>query len=228
METKVCSQCLIEKKISEFYKNKETKTGYRAACKVCQNKKIKEYKLKFPETVKEFEKKYFQKNKEKILKRRQEWRKNNPEKYKKQVKDYWEKVKDVQTQKKKIWIANNREKYNSYWTNRKKKDPEFALKTNMRSRICDYLKKTNITKRNKTFDIVGCTPQELKEHLEKQFVSGMTWDNRSEWHIDHIIPLSSTKNEEELMKLFHYTNLQPLWAEDNLKKSNKIEKDINN
>jgi hypothetical protein len=93
---------------------------------------------------------------------------------------------------------------------------------NIRSRLYKYLKKLTLTKRNKTFDIVGITPQELKEHLEKQFISGMTWENRNEWHIDHIIPLSSAKTEEELYKLCHYTNLQPLWAEDNLKKSNKI------
>jgi len=92
----------------------------------------------------------------------------------------------------------------------------------MRARIWKYVTLLNITKKNRTFDIVGCTPQELKEHLEKQFIEGMTWENRNEWHIDHIIPLSSAKTEEELYKLCHYTNLQPLWAVDNMKKSNKI------
>jgi len=85
-----------------------------------------------------------------------------------------------------------------------------------------FLKKEKIKKSNKTFELIGCTPQSLKEHLEKQFVEGMTWNNRNEWHIDHIIPLSSAKSKEEIYKLCHYTNLQPLWAEDNLKKSNKI------
>ena len=81
-----------------------------------------------------------------------------------------------------------------------------------------------MSKRNKTFHIVGCPPEYLKEHLETQFVDGMSWNNygRYGWHIDHIIPLSSAKTEDELYKLCHYTNLQPLWAEDNLKKSNKI------
>ncbi len=69
---------------------------------------------------------------------------------------------------------------------------------------------------------MGCSPELLKEYLEKQFVDGMCWDNRNEWHIDHIIPLSLAKTEEEIYKLCHYTNLQPLWAEDNLRKSNKI------
>jgi hypothetical protein len=92
----------------------------------------------------------------------------------------------------------------------------------MRSRLRSFLKTRNITKKNKTFDIVGCSPEFLKEHLESQFVEGMAWDNRKEWHIDHIIPLSSAKTEEDIYKLCHYTNLQPLWAEDNIKKSNKI------
>jgi len=101
-------------------------------------------------------------------------------------------------------------------------EPEFKLLSEMRSRLWLYLKKESFTKKNKTFNIVGCSPLQLKEHLEKQFVDGMTWENRSEWHIDHIVPLSSAKTEEELYKLFHYTNLQPLWAIDNIKKGNKI------
>ena len=88
--------------------------------------------------------------------------------------------------------------------------------------MSEFLKVKNIRKKNKTFEIVGCTPEFLKEHLEKQFVDGMTWENRGEWHIDHKIPLSSAKTEEELYKLCHYANLQPLWAEENLKKGNKI------
>jgi hypothetical protein len=192
METKVCSKCFIEKPYSEFYKKENCLGGVNSYCKKCQ------------------------------LIQKQNWRKNNPEEYKKQNKIYWGKNKDIQTDKKKIWIENNRVKYNSYWTNRKKNDTEFKLLMGMRSRLCNYLKKLNIRKNNKTFDIVGCSPEFLKEHLETQFTDGMSWDNRSDWHIDHIIPLSSAKTEDELYKLCHYTNLQPLWAEDNLKKSNKI------
>jgi hypothetical protein len=98
----------------------------------------------------------------------------------------------------------------------------YNIARSVRSRLRRFLKSKNVTKKNKTFDIVGCTPQFLKEYLEAQFTNGMSWDNRSEWHIDHIIPLSSVKTEDELYKLCHYKNLQPLWAEDNLKKSNKI------
>jgi len=83
---------------------------------------------------------------------------------------------------------------------------------------------TKIYKNNTTFEIVGGTPEIIKEHIEKQFRDGMTWDNYGfrGWHIDHIIPLSSANTEEEVYKLCHYTNLQPLWANENYKKSNKI------
>lgn len=192
METKVCSKCKEEKILSEYYKKESCLMGVNSYCKLCQ------------------------------LKLKQKHRKENPEKYKQQTKKYYLKTKDIQAEKKKKWISENREKYNSYWTNRKKNDEVFKLVMGMRSRIWKYSTLLNITKKNKTFEIVGCSPQELKEHLEKQFVAGMNWENRTEWHIDHIVPLSSAKTEEELYKLCHYTNLQPLWAEENLKKSNKI------
>jgi hypothetical protein len=107
--------------------------------------------------------------------------------------------------------------------NRRKNEPIFKLKSLIRSRVWNFLNYNNITKRNKTFYIVGCSPEFLKEYLENQFTKGMSWELMgSHIHIDHIIPLSSAKTKEEVYKLFHYTNLQPLWAKDNLIKSNKI------
>jgi hypothetical protein len=70
--------------------------------------------------------------------------------------------------------------------------------------------------------MLGCSYEDFKLHIEAQFVSGMSWENRSEWHLDHIIPVSSAINEDDLIRLNHYTNFQPLWAVDNLKKSNKL------
>jgi hypothetical protein len=69
--------------------------------------------------------------------------------------------------------------------------------------------------------ILGCTIQEFKLHIEFQFKDGMSWDNRGEWHIDHIMPLSMAKTEDELVRLNHYKNLRPLWAHENLTKSDK-------
>ena len=170
----------------------------------------------------EFYKKSGSKCKKCHLELKQKWRKENPEKYREETKKYYERTKDVQNKKKKVWIEKNREKYNKYWTNRKKEDLLFKLLTGERSRLWNYLKKNKFKKKSKTFEVVGCTPQELKIHLEKQFVEGMSWENRGEWNIDHIIPLASAKTEDELLKLFHYTNLQPLWKIDNIKKRDKI------
>jgi len=222
VKTKVCSVCNIEKELNDFYLRSDSKDGYRNDCKVCFKKRTDKYRENNSDLIKEYRKKYFKENQEVLLKKKQEWRKNNPEKYKERTKKYYERTKKVQFEKKKKWIEENRETYNSYWTTRKKEDPEFNLITNMRSRLCNYLKKNNITKKNKTFDIIGCSPEFLKKHLEKQFKDGMSWENRNEWHIDHIIPLSSAETEERLYELCHYTNLQPLWAEENIKKGNKI------
>ena len=143
---------------------------------------------------------------------------NNPtlmsEKLKKFYKDNPEKRKEYRKNYKPRKREQRKERRNT--------DPIFNLTNRMRGRLRKYLIILNISKKNKTFEIVGCSPQFLKEHLEKKFVDGMNLENRSEWHIDHKIPLSSAKTEEELYKLCHYTNLQPLWAEENLKKSNKI------
>ncbi len=113
---------------------------------------------------------------------------------------------------------------NKYEKDRRKSDPEFKLKSSMRKRLNIFLKSSNMRKTNKTFKMVGCTPKFLKEYLEKKFKPGMTWDNHTinGWHVDHIIPLDSAKNEEDVKRLMHYTNLQPLWALDNIKKSNKF------
>ncbi len=116
----------------------------------------------------------------------------------------------------------NRKKISDQSLKRRKSDPIHRLKHLMNSRLRIFLKSRNLSKKNKTFVIVGCTPNQLKEHLQNKFVTGMSWDNFGKWQIDHIIPLSSAKSEKEIYTLCHYTNLQPLWAEDNLKKGNKF------
>jgi len=142
---------------------------------------------------------------------------------------------DVKIKQASLWRENNPEKYNisnkkwrtnklkDYRKTKKEVDPLFAFTHRVRSRIRSFMKTNKITKKNKTFDIVGCTPSLLKYHIEKQFTEGMSWDKLGDHiHIDHIIPLSSAKTEEEILKLCHYTNLQPMWATENRKKSNKM------
>jgi hypothetical protein len=218
METKVCSKCKEDKKVCEFGNSKSSKDGLLCCCKKCNSERGKNYVKENYKKVLESHKKWRDKNPEWVYNRHKKWREENPDK-----------VKEL----KKNWLNNNPEKIKEYRENyksrkhqqrkeRRLKDPIFLLINNMRSRLYKYLTKMQITKKNKTFEIVGCSPLELKEYLEKQFVDGMSWKNRSEWHIDHIIPLSSAKTEEELYKLCYYTNLQPLWSFENIEKSNKI------
>jgi hypothetical protein len=79
-------------------------------------------------------------------------------------------------------------------------------------------------KTEKTFELIGCSPTEFRSYIEKMFVDGMAWENYGKWHVDHIIPISSFDLNilEERQKAFHYTNCQPLWAIDNLKKGVKL------
>ena len=203
METKVCTKCNIEKELKYFNKMSKVKCGVRSYCRECQSIESKKYRIN---------------NKEKIKEYNTKWNKENQEYYKKYFEEYNKLNYEKEKERKLKWSRDNKEYSNNYQKQRKKEDILFRLKTNIRTSVNRYLK----YKSKHTFDIVGCTPQFLKEHLETQFIDGMTWENRSEWHIDHIIPLSSAKTEDELYMLCHYKNLQPLWAEDNLKKSNKI------
>lgn len=109
-----------------------------------------------------------------------------------------------------------------YNKNRRKTDKLWQLKVNLRCRLNESLKVKRWNKRNSFKEYIGCSQLELKVHLESQFVGNMSWDNYGKWHIDHIIPLSSAKSVEEMYGLSHYTNLQPLWAIDNIIKGDKI------
>jgi hypothetical protein len=193
MEKKICNKCKDEKDVCEFYNQRRSEDGKRSRCKNCINLENNLYVKKNRDRVNSIKQKYVDNNKEKVKQSKKEWFDKNPN-YRNE------------------WVIKN---YNN--------DFLFRLVNIMRSRTRLFLKSKNIKKENTTFEIVGCSPEFLKDHLEHQFTEGMSWDLIGEYiHIDHIIPLSSAKNEEEIYKLCHYTNLQPLWAEDNLKKGSKI------
>jgi hypothetical protein len=113
----------------------------------------------------------------------------------------------------------NNPNYNKDWQkNKRQRDILFRLRGNLRSRLCNIVN----NKTTKTLDSIGLDINDFKVFIENKFIDGMSWENYGEWHIDHILPLSCGNSVEEILCLNHYTNLQPLWAEDNLKKSNKI------
>ncbi len=147
-------------------------------------------------------KEYYENNKTDILNQKYTHRKNNPEKR----------------------MASNRK----YQERQRKNNPLVRVRQNITRSINGMLKGQR--KSLKTENILGCNWIQLKEHLQKQFQPNMNWENYGKfgWHIDHIIPVSTAQNETELYKLNHYTNLQPLWWEDNIKKSNKISEEWGN
>ena len=100
----------------------------------------------------------------------------------------------------------------------------FRITNNLATRAYKYLLKNNIQKNITHMQLIGCSREELKIHIENQFIEGMNFENYSEWEIDHIKPISlfNLNNENELLECFNYKNLQPLWRLDNIRKSNKI------
>lgn len=107
-----------------------------------------------------------------------------------------------------------------------KTTPLLKLKVMIRSRIAMELKAKNFKKDQRSHIILGCSIEVAKLYIERKFKKGMNWSNHGEWHLDHKIPLGLAKTKEELITLFHYTNLQPLWKTENLRKNNRIIKPI--
>jgi hypothetical protein len=124
----------------------------------------------------------------------------------------------------KAWREKNREKYLSWRREYKKEryhnDTAYKITCNLRSRLHGAV----AYKCASTMELVGCSIEELMKHIESQFTDGMSWENQGEWHIDHVRPCASfdLTDEQQQRECFHYTNLQPLWAEDNLRKRAKI------
>ena len=179
---------------------------------------------------KEYLRKYF-KEYNKTEKRKKYLKKQNKKYYEANKKDIIKKSTERNKKRDrsiadKKYYKNNKQKIidyqNKYRKERIKKDSKFKLKITIRSIIRKSLKSKGYSKKSKTFDILGCDYDNFINHMLSQFKEGMTLENHGEWHIDHIIPLAEAKTEEEVFKLNHYTNLQPLWSEENLKKGSKI------
>lgn len=122
----------------------------------------------------------------------------------------------------KAWRAKNPDRMRVYDL-KSRENIQRAIKQRLRARITKVLSRKQIRKNNKTIDLIGCTWADFKRHIESLFIQGMSWENRSLWHIDHIKPCAKFDlNDDQQRKLcFHYTNMQPLWAADNLSKHKK-------
>lgn len=248
---KLCLKCKEEKSVNEFHKNCRNKDGLEIYCKVCKSLRAKEYNArpdvmeKRKKRIKEYEAKPKNKkrrkdyikeylsnpeNKEKTKRQTLEYR-SKPEvkeRIKRYQKDYNSKLENKEKTKKQHREYNSRfevkERKSKQAKIRRETDLNFKLKCNLRRRVNRALE--NNSKSASTMELIGCSIEFLKEHLQNQFKEGMTWENYGiyGWHIDHIIPCTSFNlvDPEQQKKCFHYTNLQPLWAEENLRKGSKI------
>lgn len=130
---------------------------------------------------------------------------------------------ESQKSKNRQWYqeGGGKEWANAYRKKRMMNDPLFVVKSRIRSRVKEAFRNNGFTKRSKTSEILGCSFEYFKAHIERQFHSGMSWDNRDKWHIDHIVPLATAKSEDDVILLSHFTNLRPMWAIENREKSDK-------
>jgi len=169
----------------------------RKSCKVCCNLQQIKYRLE---------------NLEKVRKIKKEWRLKNKDIENERSRVFKEKAKDNPELTNKM-----KQTRNLYLKNKRKTDPNFVMKEAMRRMLTRTLK----FKTDRTSKLLGYSAIELKQHIESLFIDGMSWDNRSEWHIDHIRPISSFPIDTPPNIINALSNLQPLWIEENLLKSNK-------
>ena len=192
MEYKKCNKCKCDKLIGEFAAHKTCKGGVDSICKIC---------------VTERKRLYREKNREFLREKNKEYKKIN---------------KEVITEKRKLIYIRDKEKIKEQHTKSVKKrmlnDTVYRLKNSIKSLISTSIRKNGFKKKSRTHEILGCSISDFKIYLESKFEPWMNWENKGlyngklnfGWDIDHVIPVSSAKTEEDLYKLNHYTNLQPL------------------
>ena len=193
---KTCSKCEEKKPITDFYADKRTKDGKRSACKNCINSQNKDYINRDREKYLEYQRSQYLKNRENRLKQRKDYYKSNRE----DILEY----------------------HKNHIREKRRQDPCFRLVGNLRNGLYKSLK--GYSKKHRTMKYVGCSIEQLWIRFESLFQDGMTRENYGEWHVDHIQPLCSfdftgEDQEDQLKRAWHYSNLQPLWAIDNQKKS---------
>lgn len=241
---KVCSKCKDTKPYSSFSVARSKKDGHFSRCKKCVSKYYSEYRKNNKDKITKVQKDYRVRSAAKIsaqkaeyrslnLERVRESRKKSYEKHKQKVREYQrsyyeENRESVLARSARYYFQNSeriqkqrserKELRNEYLRERRKAYPLEAIKNRVRARVSGAIRSGGYKKNSKTCEIIGCERDKLKSHIESQFEDGMSWENIGDWHIDHIVPIASAKNENDLIGLFHFTNMQPLWAEENIKK----------
>lgn len=207
---------------------KEKKHDYYMRNRAAHYQKQREYIAQNPEKVKAMRASYVKRNAEKIAIKRSEHYQKNKEHVRNVTRDYVRRNKAEVDRKRAIYLKKNRKKIaeqRRIWSKKEKSNNEqFDIATRLRKRIHTMLRRRKASFR--TMELLGCSLPNFMLHIQKQFKLGMNWNNRNLWHIDHILPCASfdMTNDAHVRQCFHYTNMQPLWATENLSKSDKLPK----
>ena len=245
---KTCDNCRTKRKTLDkatYERNKEKITAQSALYRTTPQRQeyMKKYREENKNKIAENNAKLYHKNKEEIVRKQKIYEEKNKEVISARARVYREEHKEAIAASKKRYGEENREVIAAknkikYEENKHKpefrakaavrerercrNDPAYRIRKNLRTRIRHAVKKGH--KSARTMELLGCGIEELKDHLSSKFTEGVTFENYGKWHIDHILPCVSFDLllPEEQRKCFHYTNLQPLWAIDNIKKGAKI------
>jgi hypothetical protein len=223
MEIKECCKCNLIKNIIQFKKQTGSKDGYYCVCKECKKKYDIEYRRKNKEKIKEYQKIHYSTHKNQISEKNKEYSLSNIDKIKTYQKKYRDSRKEINKIYNKKYRESNKTKRNDNDKKRKQNYPLYKLTCNLRIMISKSFTRNGYCKKSKTAQILGCTFDEFKTYLESKFEPWMNWDNHGlyngtecyGWDIDHIIPLATAITEEDVIKLNHHTNLQPLCSKIN-------------
>ena len=231
MEGKKCNKCNSVRPVNEFSKYKRSKDGLQSNCKIC----VKNYRKENKESLTLKAKEFYNNNKSKIQEKKRVYYKKNKEVIKLNSKKYYDEHSDEIKPKLRKYRNDNKETLNEYnkiyQKTRRLVDPLYKLKGNLRSMMCNTMKIRGYKKTSRTHEVLGCTFEEFKSHIESQWEDWMTWYNYGKynsyegrgWGIDYIIPLSTARTEEDIVTLNHHTNFQPLCSYNNnrvIKKDN--------
>lgn len=237
--TRICKKCGEEKPIDSFYSSVDNRSGkltHASICNKCSTSKTREYVKKHPDKNKKWQKDYYERHKSKIneksrIKSLTPEAKQKKKEYtaiyqktesrKESSKRYRETHRDEIKQR----AVNYKDKARQITKERLKTDINFKIKTILRTRVWAAL--NGNVKKSTLSEYLGCDILFFRGHIESLWSENMSWENYGlwGWHIDHIIPCASfdlSKREEQL-KCFHYTNLQPLWRIDNIRKGDRIQ-----
>lgn len=199
----------------------------------------KKWKEENPDRKRETQRAWYEKNSEHAKNYSREWRLNNPEQHLKQKEKWIENNRDRHLSWRRDWWRENSDRVNAErnkmrkeddgkyrelqrsWYERAKHREEVKVKKAWRGMLWHFLQLAKLGKSGSTHDLLGYSPDEFRLHIERQFTKGMSWENHGEWHIDHIVPLAEhVKNGVKDPAVANcLTNLQPIWAKENLRKN---------